>query len=83
MLVVKPIFHKKNGSCWEPNVNEIDINNMKLTCPTQTCPTQTIPPARVGGHDRLGFTLGLRGFALGQQGFLDTNLVSAQRNTCV
>ena len=33
---LKPIFHRNLCSCWLPNANENDTNNMKVTCPTQT-----------------------------------------------
>ena len=31
---LKPVFHWKARSCWLPNANKIDTNNMKCTCPT-------------------------------------------------
>ena len=74
--IVKPIFHRKLGSRWLPNANDIDTKHMKCTWPMQA-PTRGDPSQTIFHW----LTLGPWGFALGPQGFLDTNmLVSPTRN---
>ena len=71
VVTLKPIFQQKLCSCWQPNENEIDTNNMKSTWPTRNSPIQTI------FHQvALGLVLGSRGFALGLRAFLDTNIAT-------
>ena len=44
-IILKPIFHQKTGLRWVPDANEIDINNMKCTCPTPApTPEDPTPP---------------------------------------
>ena len=61
---LKPIFNQKLR--WLPNANEIDTDNMRSTWKIQTKFHQVA----------LGLASGPRGFALGLQGFLDTNIAT-------
>ena len=90
---LRPIFHWKQGSCWVPNANKIDTNNMKSTCPV-LAPTRGVPTRPIFHYSHRGLCWALEGqdglaklhvgsvrLALGQQGVLDTNmLVLPKRN---
>ena len=57
MFSLKPIFHRKLGSRWVPNANEIYTKNMKYTWPT--------PAFCIGTQRNLYSTDWRRGLALG------------------
>ena len=57
ILSLKPIFHRKLGSRWVPNANEIYTKNMKYTWPT--------PAFCFGTQRNLYSTDWRRGLALG------------------
>ena len=68
---VKPIFHWKTSLRWVPDANEIDINNMKCTCPTRKfCIGDPTPPifhwlaSGVGVGGNANFRFGVGGYPM-------------------
>ena len=52
---VKPVFHWKTLSCWLPNANGIDTNNMKPSIPNTNYIPWDCVAARVGSTRPFGY----------------------------